>query len=110
MPNNTVDLAPYRHALEAIISHHPPAKLSAMLGHAAANLDDPWLREQLKSFIQRLPRMADQTPIRILDYMPDKEQVLDVMAYIEGVIDAQERAWEVIAESYGWKPQEPGLQ
>ena len=104
MPIKT-NIKPYRKALEALIGHNTPAKISAMLANAAAELDDPNLRETLKKCIDRLDSEVASFPreaIRIAnDYrFPGIEKTIE---YIEDIIDDEESAWELIAASYGWE-------
>ena len=101
-----VNLKPYRLALEALLSHTTPAKLNTMLSHAAANLDDPKLREILINYIEVLDtyvRRDSRLLIIILNdtMFPNTENAI---VYIKEVIDADESAWEIIASSYGWEP------
>jgi hypothetical protein len=113
-----VNLKPYRKALEALLSHHTESKMSAFLGSAAANLDDPWLRNHLKAFIDKIDpatnSYGEKGPKRLhrmVAYIGNPEQRLDsnkvvseLIEYIERVIDADESAWEIIASEYGWEP------
>jgi hypothetical protein len=115
--SKAVNLKPYRLALEALISHQTESKMSALLGSAAANLDDPWLRERLKDFIdsmdfdpiskgpKRLARMIKyNSPLRREN--PDL-LVAQLIEYIEEIIDSAESAWEILARDYGWTPPDP---
>ena len=54
MTTPKVNLKPYRVALEALITHNTPVKISGMLGSAAANVENPELRVVLKSYINQL--------------------------------------------------------
>lgn len=106
MTNEKTDLKPYRVALEALLSHHRPAKLSQMLGNAAANLEDPTLREILKKYIKALPTkgFGSTEPFCISEEFNFSEGVAQTIEYIEQVIDAGDLSWEILAENYGWTP------
>lgn len=108
MTNEKTDLKPYRTALEALISHHRPAKLSQMLGNAAANLEDPSLREILKKYIKALPTngYGSTDPFCISEDYRFSDSADSTIKYIEQVIDAGDLSWEVLAETYGWSPPE----
>jgi len=108
MTNEKTDLKPYRTALEALISHHRPAKLSQMLGNAAANLEDPKLREILKKYIKALPTKGygSADPFCISEDFRFSNSAANTIQYIEQVIDAGDLSWEVLAETYGWTPPE----
>jgi len=103
-----VNLKPYRQALEALLSHQTTAKMSTLLGSAAANLDDPWLRGQLKTIINNIRVDSDRRSearrlIRMLPHTFESEQLNELIEYIEDVIDANESAWEILASRYGWE-------
>lgn len=108
MAESSVDLKPYRIALEALISHQKPIKLSQMLGYAAANIDDPELRNILKSYISKLPthKYMPQDPIRMIVEEHVYKNIGEVVSFIEGLIDAGPLSWEILAEKYGWTPPE----
>jgi len=90
--SQTVNIKPYRVALEALIAHQPPSKLSAMLGNAAANLDDPELRNVLMTYIERLDdeiKYHGREPIRILgNYKFAKSK--ETVDYVNNIIDSQQ--------------------
>ena len=108
MPVDEVNLKPYRQALEALISHQTEAKMSALLGSSAANLDDPWLRENLKKLINNIHVDPYSKPVAkrlhsmIGHSVNTKAYIDELIEYIEEIIDAKESAWEVIASNYGW--------
>ena len=118
MPDKINNLKSYRQALEALVSHQTEAKMSALLGSAAANLDDPWLRDKLKLLINNISisHLTDKYPKRItemvgfMDGYPShthaEELVDELIEYIERIIDAEDAAWEIIAIEYGWQPPE----
>lgn len=105
MPDDKVDLKPYRTALEALISYNRPVKLSQMLGNAAANVEDPELRTVFKAYIAALPRgYAANEPLRMADEKHRFQGVADTIEYIEQIIDAGQLSWEILAQTYGWMP------
>lgn len=101
-----IDQAPYRTALEALISRQAPTKLSGLLANAAAQLDDPNLRDALEQILQRLNSRARIYPREPLSIREDIHGAEEVITYIKDVIDARELAWERIAAAHGWLPPE----
>jgi predicted RecB family nuclease len=84
--------------------------MSALLGNAAANLDDPVLRDALIDILDSIhiyhymPTKPERL-VSILETVKNADEIINTLIiYLTKVIDAQEAAWEKIALENGWKP------